>query len=66
MENRRQAIGRRGEEKAVEYLEGLGWRILDRNWRCREGEADIVAYDPDCDALVVVEVKTKSGTGYGS
>ncbi|MFT3887211.1 MAG: YraN family protein [Arachnia sp.] len=59
-------FGRRGEDHAAEYIEGLGWRVLARNWRCREGEADIVAWDPESDALVVVEVKSRSGTGYGS
>nr|WP_231980716.1 YraN family protein [Tessaracoccus coleopterorum] len=39
---------------------------MERNWRCREGEADIIARDPEADALVVVEVKTRAGTGYGS
>ena len=45
---------RRGEDRAAEYIENLGWQVLARNWRCREGEADIVAYDPSADALVVV------------
>ena len=62
----RMEFGRRGEEHAARHIEGLGWRVLARNWRCREGEADLVAYDPDADALVVVEVKSRSGTGYGS
>ena len=43
MESPTQALGRRGEEKAVEFLESRGWRVVDRNWRCREGEIDIVA-----------------------
>jgi putative endonuclease len=38
--------------------------VLDRNWRCEVGEIDIVARDGD--TLVVCEVKTRSGTGYGS
>src|SRR5205085_1544696 len=40
-----------------------GLRVLDRNWRCREGELDIVARDGD--ALVFCEVKTRRGTGFG-
>src|SRR5690606_42139047 len=42
-----------------------GYEILDRNWRCREGEIDIVARDPRSDAIAFVEVKTRSGTGFG-
>lgn len=38
--------------------------MLDRNWRCRDGELDIVATDADR-RLVVCEVKTRSGTGFG-
>lgn len=37
--------------------------MLSRNWRCREGELDLVATDGEC--LVVCEVKTRSGTGFG-
>jgi putative endonuclease len=55
--------GRRGEEIAAEYLEGVGYRILRRNWRCRQGEIDIVAAEGD--AVVVVEVKTRFGHGAG-
>ena len=36
-------LGRRGEQLAAEYLQQAGMRILDRNWRCAEGELDIVA-----------------------
>ena len=56
-------LGRRGEELAAEYLETLGMLIVERNWRCPEGEIDIVALDGDC--LVVCEVKTRAGTGVG-
>ncbi|HUY49126.1 MAG TPA: YraN family protein [Streptosporangiaceae bacterium] len=58
------ALGRRGEQLAAEYLQRAGMRILDRNWRCAEGEIDIVAAERR--ALVVCEVKTRSGTRYGS
>lgn len=56
-------LGRRGEDIAAEYLTGLGLVVLARNWRCRGGELDLVA--TDCKRLVVCEVKTRSGTGYG-
>ena len=58
-------LGRRGEDTAAEYLrERHGMVVLSRNWRCREGELDIVATDPE-HRLVVCEVKTRSGVGYG-
>jgi len=56
-------VGRRGEDEAAAYLTALGWRILDRNWRCPSGEIDIVALDGR--ELVIVEVKTRSSLGYG-
>lgn len=61
---RRQEIGRYGEDVAARYLTEQGIAVLVRNWRCRLGEVDIVARDGD--SLVICEVKTRSGTGYGS
>jgi putative endonuclease len=57
------ALGRWGEDVAVRHLEAAGYEVLARNWRCREGELDIVARAGG--ALVFVEVKTRSGVGYG-
>jgi putative endonuclease len=57
-------LGRDGEQAAVTYLEGCGFRILDRNWRCADGEIDIVAAERH--TFVVCEVKTRSGTRYGT
>ncbi|HEU0087865.1 MAG TPA: YraN family protein [Pseudonocardiaceae bacterium] len=56
-------LGRQGEDLAAEYLAATGLVVLSRNWRCREGELDLVA--TDCERLIVCEVKTRSGTGYG-
>ncbi len=56
-------LGNRGERIAAAYLTDAGMRVLDRNWRCREGELDIVARDGD--ALVFCEVKTRRGVGFG-
>jgi len=58
------ALGRDGEQAAVNYLKSCGFRILDRNWRCADGEIDIVAVDRH--TFVVCEVKTRSGTRYGT
>ncbi|KQU34816.1 MULTISPECIES: YraN family protein [unclassified Rhodococcus (in: high G+C Gram-positive bacteria)] len=57
-------MGRAGEEAAASYLTTVGLRILDRNWRCRHGEVDIIGVDGD--TVVFVEVKTRSGDGYGT
>ncbi|ADG87715.1 YraN family protein [Thermobispora bispora] len=57
-------LGRDGERVAEEYLRAEGMRILARNWRCREGEIDILAQDGS--TLVVVEVKTRSGRSHGT
>lgn len=60
----RREVGQLGEDAAAEYLAGLGWVVLARNWRCRYGELDVIASDGE--ALVVVEVKTRSGRLYGN
>jgi putative endonuclease len=57
------AVGKYGEALAAGRLAADGLVVLDTNWRCREGEIDLVARAGD--ALVVVEVKTRSGAGYG-
>lgn len=56
-------LGRAGEQVAVEHLVARGLVVLARNWRRREGELDVVATDGH--SLVVCEVKTRSGIGYG-
>jgi putative endonuclease len=56
-------LGRRGEHLAAEYLQALGFAIIDRNWRCTDGEIDLVARDGD--ETVFVEVKTRAGLGFG-
>jgi putative endonuclease len=58
-------VGDRGEDLACAHLEGLGWQVVDRNWRCREGELDVVALDADGE-LVFCEVKTRRSTRCGA
>ncbi len=60
---RKDDLGRTGEQLAVEHLTAAGYTIVDRNWRCSLGEIDIVARRGD--TTVVVEVKTRSGVGFG-
>ena len=59
-----QVLGRRGEEAAVSFLTARGLVVVARNWRCREGELDIVARERD--TLVFCEVKTRRGVGFGA
>ncbi len=56
-------VGRFGERLAAEHLRAAGMTLLDHNWRCADGELDLVAVDGD--DLVFVEVKTRSTAAYG-
>ena len=61
----RAEIGALGEELAVEHLRSLGLRVLDRNWRCRYGELDVIAADDTARTAVFVEVKTRTSDRFG-
>ncbi|MCX7635647.1 MAG: YraN family protein [Syntrophales bacterium] len=63
MTRRRITTGRRGEEEAVRRLEGMGYKVLERNYRCPLGEMDIVAQDGGC--LVFIEVRSRTGKAFG-
>lgn len=63
MQQTKNELGRRGEDLAAEFLQRQGLVLLARNWRCRYGELDLVAAEGR--RLVVCEVKTRSGTGFG-
>lgn len=56
-----QALGAYGERVAEAHLVAAGMRLLDRNWRCSEGELDLVLLEGG--VLVVCEVKTRTGEG---
>lgn len=58
------AEGKRGEDIAAEFLKKKGFKIIDRNFRIRGGEIDIVALEND--TLVFVEVKTRTSERFGS
>ena len=64
MSGARIELGRWGEDLAAQHLVATGAVVLDRNWRCREGELDLVAREPD-GTVVFCEVKTRSGTAFG-
>ena len=59
----RQALGAWGERTAEAYLTGGGIIVIDRNWRRRGGEIDLVAMDGE--TVVFCEVKTRRGTAFG-
>ncbi|HPX61856.1 MAG TPA: YraN family protein [Deltaproteobacteria bacterium] len=58
-------IGDQGEQLAAVFLAGKGFRILERNFRCKGGEVDIIAFDSKADSHVFVEVKTRRDLSYG-
>jgi putative endonuclease len=57
-------LGRFGEDLAARRLTDAGYEILSRNWRCADGELDIVARDGT--TLAFIEVKTRSSVAFGS
>jgi len=60
----RRQIGILGEKLALEHLRKRGYKIRETNFRCREGEIDIIAQDKDY--LVFVEVRTRRGSDFGT
>lgn len=56
--------GERGEALAARYLESQGLTVLSKNWRCPEGELDLVLTDGRI--LIVCEVKTRTSDNYGT
>jgi len=60
----RRELGARGEELAARFLEAQRYTILARNFRCRAGEIDLVALD--CDRVVFVEVRSRTGERLGT
>jgi len=63
MSDERLRLGQFGERLAVAHLESKGYDILARNFRCRDGEIDIIAESEGC--LVFVEVRTRRGDSMG-
>jgi putative endonuclease len=59
----RKLTGKRGEDIAIAYLKGRGYRIVERNYKCPLGEIDIVARDGD--EIVFVEVKSRKSEEFG-
>lgn len=58
-------VGNLGEEIAANFLTARGYRILERNFRCKGGEVDIIARDPVDKSLLFIEVKARRSLTYG-
>ena len=61
--NYKHVLGLYGERVAGQYLQSIGYEIIERNWRCPLGEIDIILRDSN--RYVFVEVKTRNGAGFG-
>lgn len=64
MPDTRRVLGQLGEDIAARHLQRLGYIILQRNYRCAEGEVDIIARDQG--RLAFVEVRARCGTAFGT
>jgi putative endonuclease len=62
--NGKLVLGKAGERVAEQYLKNKGYKLVERNYRCAAGELDLIVLDRR--VVVFVEVKTRSGHGYGS
>jgi putative endonuclease len=62
--NGKQLLGKEGERIAEAYLKKKGYKIVERNYRCVLGELDLIVLDRR--VLVFVEVKTRTGSGFGT
>ncbi|MDY8093869.1 YraN family protein [Paenibacillus polymyxa] len=62
--DQRKAKGAMGEEAAALFLENLGYRIIERNWRCRSGEIDLITKQEH--TFVFIEVRSRSSSKYGT
>ena len=65
MKINKRTIGAQGEEMACHYLEQANYKILERNFRSKSGEIDIIALDLEKDYIVFIEVKYRKNKAYG-
>lgn len=62
----RHITGKKGEEYSVQFLQDNGYTIIERNFECKTGEIDIIAFDNQKEELVFIEVKTRTNVKYGN
>lgn len=60
---KRHILGKEAENLALDYLKNKGYKILERNFMCKQGEIDIVALDKDY--IVFVEIKSRTNIEFG-
>ena len=63
--NNKNMIGKFGENNVAKYLEENNYEVINRNYRCRYGEIDIIAIDKETNELVFIEVKARTNMFYG-
>lgn len=63
MSNRKQRLGKRGENAVADFLKRKGYRVVNRRWRTNRGEIDLVCLDDG--EVVFVEVKTRRSKRFG-
>ena len=65
---KRHEVGKAGEKLAAQYLEKRNYKIIKQNFRCKQGEIDIIAEDGQGEEkdLVFVEVKTRTSLEFGT
>lgn len=59
----RHVLGRKGEEIATDYLQSIGYTILEKNFLCRQGEIDVIALDGNY--IVIIEIKSRTNAVFG-
>jgi len=59
----RQRLGAQGEERVAAWYRAAGWDVVARNWRCRDGELDLICTRGR--VVAVCEVKTRSSLAFG-
>lgn len=61
---KRHIIGKLGENLAIKYLKQIGYKVIERNFECRQGEIDIIALDKN--EIIFIEVKTRTNIKFGN
>ncbi len=59
-------IGKDGESAAIRYLESSNYNVIEKNFRCKKGEIDIIAEDMKTNEYCFIEVKTRSSKEFGT
>ena len=60
---KRHILGKQGEEIAIDYLNKKGYKILEKNFLCRQGEIDVIALEDNY--IVFIEIKSRTNTEFG-